>query len=132
MRQWVESMRRLDGRAPHTYPTIEDATQRMMEANRHLTPELARHMTETGVRQVADGFVWKFDNYTRAGSPYEFNMEDARDLWNQIRCPILMIWGEESWGAREGQLDLWRSTTTATKRSRKRDTGFTTISSRYS
>jgi pimeloyl-ACP methyl ester carboxylesterase len=58
------------------------------------------------VRKAKDGYTWKFDNYTHAGSPYEFNMEDARDLWNQIRCPILIIWGEESWGAREGSLDL--------------------------
>jgi pimeloyl-ACP methyl ester carboxylesterase len=33
-------------------------------------------------------------------------MEDARDLWNQIRSPILIIWGEESWGGRDGQVDL--------------------------
>jgi pimeloyl-ACP methyl ester carboxylesterase len=33
-------------------------------------------------------------------------MEDARDLWNQVRCPILVIWGEESWGKRNFNLDL--------------------------
>ena len=33
-------------------------------------------------------------------------MEDARDLWNQIRCPLLIIWGEESWGRRFKTLDL--------------------------
>ncbi len=100
MRDWVESMRKLEGRELRAYPTIEDATERMIEANRHLTPELARHLTLEGVRPVDGGFTWKFDNFTHAGSPYEFNMEDARDLWNQIRCPILIIWGEESWGRR--------------------------------
>ena len=33
-------------------------------------------------------------------------MEDARDLWNQIRCPMLIIWGKESWGNRASQIDL--------------------------
>lgn len=108
MREWVESMRKLEGRQLHAYPSIAAATERMVAANRHLSPELAHHLTETGVRHAPDdgGYTWKFDNYTHAGSPYEFNMEDARDLWNQIRCPILIIWGAESWGARWENLDL--------------------------
>ncbi len=24
-------------------------------------------------------------------------MEDARTLWNQIRCPVLLVRGDESW-----------------------------------
>jgi pimeloyl-ACP methyl ester carboxylesterase len=106
MREWVENMHRLEGRRLHVYPSLEAATERMIEANRHLPPELARHLTEHGVRKVEDGFTWKFDNYTHAGSPYEFNMEDARDLWNQVRCPMLIIWGKESWGNRAGTMDF--------------------------
>lgn len=108
MRSWIESMRQLEGRELHTYPTIEAATERMIEANRHLTPELASDLTVHGARQLDNGsYTWKFDNFTHAGSPYEFNMEDARDLWNQIRSPILLIWGIESWGERgDLQLDL--------------------------
>ena len=106
MRHWVESMRDLEGREPRVYPTLEAAEARMREANRHLTPELARELTEHGVRAVEGGFAWKYDNFTRSGSPYEFNMEDARDLWNQIRCPILIIWGEESFGKRMDTVDL--------------------------
>ena len=106
MREWVESMRSLEHRQLHVYRDMEYATERMLEANKHLSPELARRLTETGVRSADGGFVWKFDNYTHAGSPYEFNMEDARDLWNQIRCPVLIIWGEESWGARFSAMDL--------------------------
>ena len=96
MRRWVESMRALETREPHFYSTVEDATERMIAANRRLSPELARHLTVEGTRQTEHGLAWKFDNFTRAGSPYEFNMEDARDLWNQIRCPILILWGDES------------------------------------
>jgi len=106
MRDWVESMRGLEARQLRVYPSLEEATERMVEANRHLTPELARHLTETGVRESDGGYIWKFDNFTRAGSPFEFNMEDARDLWNQIRCPILILWGTESWGKRFKTLDL--------------------------
>lgn len=106
MRAWIESMHRLEGRTLHIYPTIEAATARMREVNRHLSPELAHFLTEHGVRRAEGGFTWKFDNYTHAGSPYEFNMEDARDLWNQITCPMLILWGKESWGSRPVKMDL--------------------------
>ncbi len=107
MRDWIESMHKLEGRNLHTYPSFDHAVARMMEANRRLSPELAEHLTLHGARKLDDGsYTWKFDNFTRAGSPYEFNMEDARDLWNQIRCPILVLWGEESWGNRDNEIDL--------------------------
>lgn len=100
MRRWMESMRQLEARGPRVYPTLEAAIERMVERNSHLTPEFARHLAIEGIRAVDGGFSWKFDNFTRAGSPYEFNMEDARDLWNQVRCPILILYGDESWGRR--------------------------------
>lgn len=106
MRRWVAEMRDLERRQPRVYPTLEAAARRMLEANPHLSPELAHHLTVHGVRRVEGGYVWKFDNFTRARSPYEFNWEDARDIWNQIRCPILVIFGAESWTQRAGTVDL--------------------------
>jgi pimeloyl-ACP methyl ester carboxylesterase len=106
MRDWIQSMHALEGRSLHSYASIDDATRRMIEANKRLTPGLARQLTEQGVKRAGDGYTWKFDNYTHAGSPYEFNMEDARDLWNQIRSPMLIVWGSEGWGARGGKPDL--------------------------
>ena len=101
MREWLADMRELAGREPRIYATFEDAVTRMREANSHLSPDLARHLTVHGVREVEGGYVWKFDNHVRSRSPYEFNMEDARDIWNQIRAPILFIQGAESWGKQE-------------------------------
>ncbi len=98
MREWLDDMRDLAGREPRVYATFEDAERRMREANSHLSHDLAHHLTVHGVREVEGGYVWKFDNHVRSRSPYEFNMEDARDIWNQIRAPILFIQGEESWG----------------------------------
>lgn len=106
MREWVESMRGLEQRAPRTYRDIDAAAERMIQANRHLTVDMANYLTETGTRPVDGGVAWKFDNYTHSGSPYEFNMEDARDLWNQIRCPILIISGKDSWGSRSVEVDF--------------------------
>ena len=97
MQTWVAQIRDFERRRPRRYPAFEDAVARMREANPHLTPEMARHLTLHGARRHEDGsYTWKFDNYVRLHSPYEFNSEDARVIWNQIRRPVLLIRGDES------------------------------------
>jgi pimeloyl-ACP methyl ester carboxylesterase len=72
----------------------------MLEENPHLTHEMAHHLTIHGSKQNDDGSLsWKFDNYVRLRSPYEFNIAEAREIWNQIRCPVLLIRGSESWAS---------------------------------
>jgi pimeloyl-ACP methyl ester carboxylesterase len=85
----------------------------MLEANPHLSEELAHHLTIYGVRRNENGtFSWKYDNYTRATSPYLFNLKDAMEIWSRIRCPTLLVRGDSSWAGdweRDGRLDAFRS-----------------------
>src|SRR2546430_1458008 len=100
MREWVDEQRKLSGRLPRRYPTIEDAFKRMQEENKHLSAEQARHLTQQGVNQNEDGtYSWKFDNYVRAWPPYDMSYEDIKELWTQIACPTLLIYGKESWAS---------------------------------
>lgn len=100
MRNWIAQMQQLAGRFPRRYRTVEEAIERMREANPHLTSEQARHLTIHGVARNEDGtYTWKFDNYVRALSPYSFNMQEAADVWAQITCPVLLVRGNESWAA---------------------------------
>jgi len=67
---WVNILRRFSGREVRKYVSIEEAFNRMQEANPHLTPEQARHLTVHGANQNEDGtYSWKFDNYIRADLP---------------------------------------------------------------
>jgi len=98
MRKWVADLRQLEERTPRRYASIDAAVARMEQENQHLSPEMARHLTIHGAKQNEDGtYSWKFDNYVRAHSPYQFNTEDAREIWNQIRSPVLLIRGTGSW-----------------------------------
>lgn len=107
MREWIDHMHEMERRTPRRYRTLEDAVRRMMEANPHLSPEMARHLTVHGTRRNEDGtYSWKFDNYVRIRSPYEFNLREAQEIWAQIRAPVLLIKGAESWAPdpeREGR-----------------------------
>lgn len=113
MESWVSDMRALAQRKPREYVTIEQAMTRMREANPHLSEAMARHLTIYSVRRNENGtFSWKYDNYTRATSPYLFNLKDAMEIWSRIRCPTLLVRGDSSWAGdweRDGRLDAFRS-----------------------
>lgn len=113
MESWITDMRALAQRKPREYATIEQAMARMREANPHLSHETAHHLTIYGVRRNENGtFSWKYDNYTRATSPYLFNLKDAMEIWSRIRCRTLLVRGDSSWAGdweRDGRLDAFRS-----------------------
>jgi pimeloyl-ACP methyl ester carboxylesterase len=98
MGAWIAQMRAFAGRHARRYASLEEAVQRMQEANQHLTAAQAYHLTLHGTYRNEDGtYTWKFDNYVRSQSPYEFNVEEARSFWQQITCPTLLLRGTESW-----------------------------------
>ena len=100
MREWVDEQRKLSGRLPRRYPSIEDAFERMQAENPHLSAEQARHLTEQGVNQNEDGtYSWKFDNYVRAWPPYDMSYRDIEELWSRDRLP-------DAAGLRQGELGL--------------------------
>ena len=100
MREWVDEQRKLSGRLARRYPSIEDAFKRMQAENAHLSAEQARHLTEQGVNQNEDGtYSWKFDNYVRAWPPYDMSYRAIEELWSEIACPTMLIYGKESWAS---------------------------------
>ncbi|MCB1694128.1 MAG: alpha/beta hydrolase [Pseudomonadales bacterium] len=98
MRNWIEQTRKVAGRLPKRYASLEEAYERMQEANKHLRADQARHLTIHGSNQNEDGtYSWKFDNYTHVMSPFDMTMDQSRELWARIEAPILLISGSESW-----------------------------------
>lgn len=100
MRGWVDTLRKLSGRLPRKYASLDDAYARMQEENPHLRPDQARHLTIHGASQNEDGtYSWKFDNYVRAWPPFGMPEADVHGLWGQITCPTMLIRGTESWAS---------------------------------
>jgi pimeloyl-ACP methyl ester carboxylesterase len=101
LRDWVQATRKMSGRGPRHYSSLEEAYERMQEANQHLNPEQARHLTVHGSNQNEDGtYTWKFDNYTHAMTPYDLPYKHTQELWRNISCPVLLVSGSESWARR--------------------------------
>ena len=110
---WVQELRKISGRQPRRYASVEEAYQRMQQENPHLRPDQARHLTVHGVNQNEDGtYSWKFDNYSRISSPSDLTMAQLGEIWGRIDCPTLLLRGTESWAAdpgEDGRLDYFKN-----------------------
>ena len=96
LRGFVDNVRAVETGRPRVYATLEDAQARMQEANRRLSPEMVRHLTEHAVRRVEGGYVWKFDRNVQVHTASDWTEAETKSIWSNIRCPMLLIGGSES------------------------------------
>lgn len=103
LHQWIEDKRKASARTPRKYATRRDAYQRMKEENAFLTDEQARHLTIHGASRNEDGtWSWKFDNYLNVWSASDAGTDDILSLWKAITCPLLLLWGKDSFFSSPG------------------------------
>jgi pimeloyl-ACP methyl ester carboxylesterase len=96
-RKWAMQSRGLEGGSSRVYPTIEDARDRMMEANPRLSSELALHLARWGTHGIDGGYTWKFDPWIYArGALHNLRFDELQALWAQVTCPVLHLSGSES------------------------------------
>ena len=104
LREWIAKRRRAAGRQPRRYPTIEAAYARMKEENGFLTDEQAYHLTAHGVSRNEDGsWSWKFDNYLNVWPVASVPTHENELLWQAITCPMLLLYGTESFAVSPGK-----------------------------
>lgn len=98
--RFVDAVRRLDGRAARTYPSLEAAAARMREQHAFLSEAQALHLTLHGARRLEDGsYGWRYDPYIRTPSPVRPDFEGLEALWGRIACPVLLVRGTTSWAS---------------------------------
>ncbi len=116
LRHWIEEKRKAAGRLPRRYPSLRDALERMKAENGFLSDEQARHLTLHGATRNEDGtWSWKFDNYLNvAFNATDIPLEAKLELWRSITCPVLMLWGKDSFAsspASDGRLGYFADAT---------------------
>jgi pimeloyl-ACP methyl ester carboxylesterase len=100
MREWIADKRKAAGRMPRRYTTIKTAYERMKEENAYLTDEQARHLTTHGISRNEDGtWSWKFDNYLNVWAPTDIGYAEQIKLWEAITCPVLLLYGANSFAS---------------------------------
>lgn len=98
MRVWIEDKRQAAGRLPRRYANLREAYTRMKEVNGFLSEEQARHLTIHGASRNEDGtWSWKFDHYLHVMPTLDLTGPEKAGLWNAITCPVLLLYGADSW-----------------------------------
>jgi pimeloyl-ACP methyl ester carboxylesterase len=97
---WIGDKRAAAARIPKRYPTLDAALGRMKAENTYLNDEQARHLTIHGASRNEDGtWSWKFDNYLNIWSVFDMPHDDLDAIWGAITCPVLMLYGADSWAS---------------------------------
>lgn len=100
LREWVDKVRELDQRGASNYADVAAAVQRLMEHDPLLSGELAEYVCEQGMRPTDDGqWRWKYDHLVRGNGAAEVASVEPSDLWQAIECPVLLMYGAESWAS---------------------------------
>lgn len=104
LRDWIAGKRKAVGRLPHRYPTLESAHLRMKAMNGFLTEEQALHLTRHGTRRNEDGtWSWKFDNCLNVWPASDISYAEKTRLWELIACPVLLLYGADSFASNPAQ-----------------------------
>lgn len=104
LRAWVEKARKMDTRQTSRYASIEAAADRLMSHDPHVDRATALHICSHGLTPADDGQLrWKYDARIRGAGAADVASPEANDLWQVINCPVLLIYGEESWASNPEQ-----------------------------
>jgi len=100
LREWIEEQRRLASRSPRLYASLTEGCARLHSINPSLSPEQVIHLTRHGMRGGPDGlYRWKFDPLVQSSSAVEMSPEQVHQLWADITCQTLFVYGTRSWAA---------------------------------
>ncbi len=100
MAEWIGKKRAASGRIPRKYESIEAAYRRMIEENKFLTEDQARHLTLHGVNKNEDGtYSWKFDPHLNVWAVEDVADEFQHQTWAAITAPTLLLYGADSWAS---------------------------------
>lgn len=100
LRIWIDHQADKTRRAPRDYAGRAALIKRMRETDQHLTPELVEHLATHAARANPDGTLrLKHDPAFGPGSPIDIAPEVKEALWAAITCPVLLVYGAESWAS---------------------------------
>jgi pimeloyl-ACP methyl ester carboxylesterase len=100
MRDWIDRRARREDRGLPVYSDLAAATARMHAVHPNLSPDLARRLTEHGVRPAPDGGVaFAYDPLLLAWQPGDMPAAEREAMWAEIACPVLLVHGRDSWAS---------------------------------
>ncbi|MEM6650857.1 MAG: alpha/beta fold hydrolase, partial [Pseudomonadota bacterium] len=100
--RWKKAVdRRLGGfqRQPRSFKTIEEGVARMASLHPQLREDQARHLAFHALRQEGEGYRWKHDPLLTFQSLRPTPPSEYLGLYQTIPCPVLLMYGMDSWAS---------------------------------
>ena len=109
--EWLARRAQLATAEPRRFDDVEAALARMRRRLPTLSDKQLHHLTTHALRRdEAGGWRWKHDPALGAGVPIDLSDAALHALWGAIRCPVMLVHGEDSWAAnpeRDGRAALF-------------------------
>lgn len=100
LREIVETRAKYAMRSPRRFPDLSSLTARMQASDARLSHEQAEHLARHAAHAQADGsFVVKHDPAGYESSSFDLGTDAKNRLWGMITCPVLLVYGAESWAS---------------------------------
>jgi pimeloyl-ACP methyl ester carboxylesterase len=93
---WIHEVRRARLRGPRPLPSIEACAARIRQFDPLCPPEVALFLAERGTVPAPGGRAFKHDPVHVTRGPYPFRLEQSRQYWREVRCPVLLVDGERT------------------------------------
>jgi pimeloyl-ACP methyl ester carboxylesterase len=93
---WIQGVRRARLRGPRVFPTIEACAERIRRFDPRCPRDVALFLAERGTSPVPGGRAFKHDPVHVTRGPYPFRLEQWKQYWAAIRCPVLLLEGERT------------------------------------
>lgn len=97
VKNWVRGWSRARKRRATTYKTTQEAAQKLQARDKRLSESLALRLAQAGTRKTSEGeFVFKHDPLHLSQGPIGYSVSVAGEFWRRIKCPLLLMDGEET------------------------------------
>jgi len=94
LRHWLDEVRRLA--TPKVYASLQELADRIARRHPRLPIDRAHYLAWAWAREVAGGYAIAADPKHRLLTPLRLQRPEMYECWEQIRCPMLMLLGEQS------------------------------------
>jgi len=96
LRSWGDRIRGFEGQRPRVYASLDEAVERMLEANPRLPRDFVPHIAEYASKPYEDGRIWKYDFWVNGRTSMEIRRDELPRFWEAIECPVLLAFANRS------------------------------------
>lgn len=97
MEKWITELHERGRRHFREYTSLAAGASQLRQTNPRLSENTALEIARAAMKQTDRGkWIWKFDPLHRTTAPQPFYTAQALEFLRRIRCPVLLIDGEQS------------------------------------